>query len=100
MRALLQLFIRNGGFFTFAALELVCLYLMVNFDGERGGIYAHTSTLIGGEMNRQWHHVVQYWDSPDRLREVMRENDSLKTAPLRARTGRLARQTRSRPSAR
>jgi len=24
MRALLQIFIRNGGFFTFAVLELIC----------------------------------------------------------------------------
>lgn len=90
MHALLQLFIRNGGFFTFVVVELACFYLMVNFSGgDQGKIYAHTSTLVGGQMNRQWHNVIQYWRSPDRLREVMRENDSLKTALLRARTVRV-----------
>ncbi len=89
MRALLQIFIRNGGFFTFAVLEVFCAYLIVNFNGEQGKIYAHTSTLIGGNLSNQWRQVVDYYYLPDRLREVTDENDSLKTILLRMRTVRI-----------
>ncbi len=86
MRALLQIFIRNGGFFTFAVLELICAYLIVNFNGEQGKIYAHTATLVGGNINKQWRGVVDYIHLPDRLEQIAQENDSLKTLLLRMRT--------------
>lgn len=89
MRAFLQIFIRNGGFFTFAVLEVLCAYLIVNFNGEQGKIYAHTATLIGGNMNNRWRNVVDYYHLPDRLNEVAAENDSLKTILLRMRTVRI-----------
>ncbi|MBL7802896.1 MAG: rod shape-determining protein MreC [Saprospiraceae bacterium] len=86
MRALLQLFLRNGGFFIFAVLELVCFYLIVNFNPDQEKIYAHTATLVGGNMNKRWRNMIDYYHLPDRLREVSAENDSLKTILLRMRT--------------
>lgn len=89
MHVILQLFIRHGGFFVFALLEVISAYLIVNFNGEQGKIYAHTSSLVGGRVSREWHKLTQFADSPRRLREVMEENDSLKTLLLRRQTVRL-----------
>lgn len=53
MSSLLQLFTRQGAFFLFAALEVVCLYLIITYNTPQQEVAASTWKMYSGEfMNR------------------------------------------------
>lgn len=50
MEQLLRIFYNNGSFFTFAGLQLLCLYLIVNFNSPQSAIAAETASIYTGRV--------------------------------------------------
>lgn len=70
MRNLLYLIFRFSAFFAFLILELLSLYLIVNYNKSQGEIWAHSSNLVVGSLNKR----IQFVEDYANLRSV---NDSL-----------------------
>lgn len=77
MRALLYLFIRNGGFVTFVLVEALCFFLIVEFNTRQNSIWAHSMGLFGGNVMQKRQKAFDYL-SLDRQRDSLaRENARL-----------------------
>lgn len=50
MEQILRIFYKNGSFFTFAGLQLLCLYLIVNFNSPQSAIAAETASIVTGSV--------------------------------------------------
>lgn len=74
MGNLLQLFIRNGGFVTFVLVEVCCFYIVVRFNADQNAIFAHTSTLMGGNLMERRQVVRDYFGLTQRVDSLTREN--------------------------
>jgi rod shape-determining protein MreC len=77
MGNLLQLFIRNGGFVTFVLLEVFCFFLVIQFNERQNAIFAHTSTVIGGNMLEKRQRVSDYIGLQERVDSLVQENARL-----------------------
>jgi len=77
MGNLLQLFIRNGGFVTFVLLEVFCFFLVIQFNERQNAIFAHTSTVIGGNMLERRQRVSDYIGLQERVDSLVQENARL-----------------------
>lgn len=77
MGNLLQLFIRNGGFVTFVLLEVFCFFLIIQFNERQNAIFAHTSSVIGGNMLAKRQRVSDYLDLQERADSLAQENARL-----------------------
>lgn len=53
MRNLLLLFIKYGGFVTFLVFELICFYLIVNYNQTQKDIFLNSSNLLAGGINEK-----------------------------------------------
>lgn len=63
MGNLIRLILRNGGFVTFVLLELLCLFLTVQFNTRQQAIFSHTAGLLGGQLmafRQQWSDYTDY----------------------------------------
>lgn len=57
MGQLLQLIIRNGGFFTFLLVEVFCFYVVVQYNTKQNAIFSHTMGIAAGivlEKRQDW----------------------------------------------
>ena len=70
MRRIIEIFLHNGGFITFAVLEAICFLMIVNYNEKQNTIWAYTAELFSGRLLNQKQKVTRYV----RLNEV---NDSL-----------------------
>lgn len=70
---LLRIFYANGSFFTFLVLEVVCLYLVVNFNEPQRAIAAETWSVRSGSVRDVWSGVQDYLDLPEENRGYQRE---------------------------
>lgn len=50
MEQILRIFYNNGSFFTFIGLQLLCLYLIINFNADQAEIAAETWTVRTGSV--------------------------------------------------
>ncbi len=50
MEQILRIFYKNGSFFTFVGLQLLCLYLIVNFNSPQSAIAAETASIVTGSV--------------------------------------------------
>jgi rod shape-determining protein MreC len=50
MEQILRIFYNNGSFFTFVGLQLLCLYLIVNFNSPQSAIAAETASIFTGRV--------------------------------------------------
>ncbi|TXF90062.1 rod shape-determining protein MreC [Neolewinella aurantiaca] len=50
MEQILRIFYKNGSFFTFAGLQLLCLYLIVNFNSPQSAIAVETASIFTGSV--------------------------------------------------
>lgn len=62
MEQILRVFYNNGSFLTFLALQLVSVYLIVNFNSEQGDIAAETWALRAGSVRSATAAVGDYMD--------------------------------------
>lgn len=77
MQNLLLLFIRFGGFIVFVLLELVCLFLIVNFNKKHSQIWVHSGNRVAGTSMDIFDGFLSYLDLDDVNDELARENASL-----------------------
>lgn len=77
MGQLLQLIIRNGGFFTFLLVEAFCFYVAVQFNTKQNAIFSHTMGLASGnilERRKKW---ADYFALEERADSLGRVNGRL-----------------------
>lgn len=77
MGNLLRLFIRNGGFVTFVLLEVFCFFMVIQFNERQNAIFAHTSTVIGGNLLEKRQRVSDYVGLQERVDSLVQENARL-----------------------
>lgn len=61
MRALFLLFFRNGGFVTFVLVEALCFWLIVEFNERQNTIWAHSMSLLSGDISTRRQNVADYF---------------------------------------
>lgn len=76
MRNLLILIAKYGSTLLFLFLELVCFFLIINFNKSQGEIFLHSANLLSGKVNQQTQKISDF------LR-LEAENDSLLTENAR-----------------
>ena len=75
MSSLLQLFTRQGAFFLFAALEVVCLYLVITYNEPQEKIFESSWSLYSGLFKEQADASRRYF-SLESLNEQLREENA------------------------
>ncbi|MEI6408613.1 MAG: rod shape-determining protein MreC [Bacteroidota bacterium] len=86
MGNLLRLFIRNGGFVTFVLLEVFCFFLVIQFNERQNAIFAHTSTVIGGNLLERRQRISDYIGLQERVDSLVQENARLLAEAANARS--------------
>ncbi|MEL6635285.1 MAG: rod shape-determining protein MreC [Bacteroidota bacterium] len=77
MRNLIYLFVRFGGLLTFVGLELLCLYLVVNFNRKQNQIFVHSSNIVAGSLYERFNEVVQFWNLSEVSDSLAKKNAQL-----------------------
>ena len=77
MNSLFQLFTRQGAFFVFAALELFCLYLIVNYNREQAQVYDASKKMYGGMIKERSSKVRNYLRLEEINEQLRSENAEL-----------------------
>ena len=86
MNRLLQLFARNGGFFTFLLVEVFCFYIVIRYNQGQKGIYAHTMGIVGGNLLDKQKGFSDYLHLRDIADSLRNENARLYAELANART--------------
>lgn len=60
MRNLILLFIKYGGFIVFLFLEIICMYLVIQYNPQQRKIYLSSSNLVSGYLYSKYDNVAQY----------------------------------------
>lgn len=90
MRALLYLFIRNGGFVTFVLVEALAFFLILEFNTRQNSIWAHSMGLFGGNVMERRQKAVDYLSLGRQRDSLARENARLQELLANERYQRLA----------
>ncbi|MEM9931646.1 MAG: rod shape-determining protein MreC [Bacteroidota bacterium] len=77
MEQLLRIFYTNGSFFTFVGLQLVCLYLIVNFNSPQSEIFQETLAVRGGSISSAMDKINGFLDLDEQNQVLLRENAAL-----------------------
>jgi len=77
MRNLLYLIFRYSAFLAFIVLELLSLYLIVNFNKSQKEIWTHSSNLMSGTINKKAQNVEDFFTLQERNDSLVRENAKL-----------------------
>ncbi|MEL6273720.1 MAG: rod shape-determining protein MreC [Bacteroidota bacterium] len=80
MNRLLQIIFQSGSFFTFVILELICFYLVINFNSTQRDIYLETVSVYTGGVNERAKAVGSYFSLRNKVDSLQNE-----IAALRAR---------------
>jgi rod shape-determining protein MreC len=75
MSSLLQLFTRQGAFFVFAALELVCFYLIITYNTAQGEVYDATKKMYSRQIMERTSNVRNYLRL-EQLNDQLREENA------------------------
>lgn len=78
MEQLLRIFYNNGSFFTFVGLQLLCMYLIVNFNSPQSKIYAETLAVRTGSIKGVMTDINDYLDLREQNEVHQREIARLK----------------------
>lgn len=62
MERILRIFYNNGSFFTFVGLQLLCLYLIANYNSNQAAIAAETWSIHSGKFKSALTKVNGYLD--------------------------------------
>ena len=74
MRSLFFLIIRFGAFVTFLILEFVAFYLIINYNKSQKEIWAHSSSLVSGNIYKQVNSVENFFELNERNDSLLLEN--------------------------
>ena len=74
MRNLLQIFLRYGGFFLFVFLELLCLYLIIQYNQSQRAIYTSSVNAFTGFVDESVEDVLVHFTLSDIVDSLAREN--------------------------
>ncbi len=77
MQNLLLLFARVGNLILFIVLEIICIYLIVNFNQEQKGIYLNSSSLFSSGLLKRYNNFTDYLTLGDRNNVLAEENSKL-----------------------
>lgn len=77
MGQLLQLIIRNGGFFTLLLVEAFCFYVTVQYNTKQNAIFTHTMGLASGNMLERRQKWVNYFSLEERADSLISANGAL-----------------------
>lgn len=75
MSSLLQVFTRQGAFFLFAALEVVCFYLIITYNEPQQTIAESSWSLYSGRFKERADITRRYF-SLESLNEQLREENA------------------------
>jgi len=78
MNNLLQIFLRYGGFFLFAFLELVCLYLIVHYNQKQNAVYISSLNAFTGFMDESVDDLTTHFTLSEINDSLARQNAELK----------------------
>ncbi|MEM1123036.1 MAG: rod shape-determining protein MreC, partial [Bacteroidota bacterium] len=78
MRNLVLLFLRFGHFILFVLLELLCLYLIVNYNRKQRAIWDNSSNIFMGKFSERYNDFTNYFSLQDRNAVLAAENARLK----------------------
>ncbi|WP_116107887.1 rod shape-determining protein MreC [Lewinella sp. IMCC34191] len=77
MGRLLRILLTSSGFFTFAVLQLVCLYLIVHHNDTQRKIWAETKFVYGSYLTKQVSDRLAFLDVARENEILRRENAAL-----------------------
>ncbi|NNE26719.1 MAG: rod shape-determining protein MreC [Saprospiraceae bacterium] len=77
MRNLIYLIIRFSAIVTFIILECLCFYLIVNYNKSQKEIWAHSSNLFTGAVNKRLNNVYSFFDLQTTNDSLLLENARL-----------------------
>ena len=77
MRNLLYLIFRYSAFLVFILLEVLSIYLIVNYNKSQGEIWAHSGNLLTGSINKRVQGVEDFFTLRDLNDSLFRENAKL-----------------------
>lgn len=78
MNNLLQIFLRYGGFFLFAILELVCLYLIVHYNQKQQAVYISSMNAFTGFVDESSESLTTHFTLSERMDSIAKENAELR----------------------
>ncbi|GLR16596.1 rod shape-determining protein MreC [Portibacter lacus] len=77
MQNLLLLFARVGNLILFIVLEILCIYLIVNYNQEQKGIYINSSNIMSASMLKRYNSFTEYLKLGDKNDRLAEENSKL-----------------------
>ena len=77
MNNLLQIFLRYGGFFLFAFLELVCLYLIVHYNQKQQAVYISSMNAFTNFVDDSMDDLTTHFTLSEIVDSVARQNAEL-----------------------
>lgn len=77
MNNLLQIFLRYGGFFLFAFLELVCIYLIVHYNQKQQAVYISSMNAFTNFMDESVDDLTTHFTLSEINDSLARENAEL-----------------------
>ena len=78
MQNLILLFIRYSHFLVFLFLELLCLFLIVRYNGSQRDIWINSSNIVSGNVNNTFDSWTDYFDLRENAFKLATENAKLK----------------------
>lgn len=79
MRNLLQLVIRFGGLLMFLFLEVICFYLIVNFNKRHNQIFLNSSNAVVGFVYKRYANTRDYFKLDEQNAQLLQDNQQLVT---------------------
>ena len=78
MRNLVLLLVKYGGIILFLSLEMICMYLIVNYNQGQKEIWANSSNIVTGKVLDTREFFSQYYRLASRADSLAAENARLK----------------------
>ncbi|MTB49755.1 rod shape-determining protein MreC [Lewinella sp. W8] len=78
MERILRIFLANGSFFTFFGLQIVCFWLIINYNSTQSEIASETWSLYGGWFRSGKDVIDNYLDLDEENEILLRENAQLR----------------------
>ncbi len=85
MRNLIYLFVQFGGLITFVVLEILCMYLVINFNKKQNSIFVNSSNTISGLLYERADQLAEFWDMSSVSDSLAEENARLRAELRNAR---------------
>ncbi len=79
MQNLLQLFARYGSFIVFVLLEVICLYLIINYNKQQKEIYLNSSNILSGWITERTDQIARFWNLSEISDSLAMDNARLRT---------------------